>query len=124
MSSMGRRTSGTGLPSLPGMVRPASSPPNTGCRPSAAVTQALPSASTRATGNWLASTACGWWNHQRKAGRTASSITIAKPMISVSVTDQAIYGHHRPGSGPDPPQPHRAPFLPATGGRNGHRGLW
>ena len=50
-SSMGRRTSGSGVPSLLGMVKPASSPPNTGCKPSDAVTQALPSVSARATGS-------------------------------------------------------------------------
>ena len=50
-SSIGRTTSASGVPSALGIVRPARNPPKTGCRPSDAVTHALPSASAKGTGN-------------------------------------------------------------------------
>ena len=66
--SMARSTSASGTLFLPRMVRPARNAPNIGCRPSAAVTQALPVASANAIGSELDSTNCPRFIHQDRRG--------------------------------------------------------
>jgi hypothetical protein len=84
--SMERTTSASGTLFLGRMVSPARNPPNTGCRPSLAVTHALAMASTNATGTGFDSSDWLRLVHQVSAGRTTSSITATKQTVSNSVT--------------------------------------
>src|SRR5260221_610693 len=92
--SMNLSTSASGTRLRPRIARPAMKPPNTGCRPSEAVTQALPMASVRAAVTWPEDGARELASHQPSSRRTTTSMNVTKAAISSSVS-----GQDRPAAG-------------------------